>query len=58
VFSLSIVPTGLFLSLMHNPGTEVPGYSHLVPTGRNMANSEPVPAPSENHDMTSNVRIR
>jgi hypothetical protein len=37
VCSLSIVPTGLVLNLMHNPGTEVPGYFHLVPTGREMA---------------------
>ena len=37
MFSISFVPTGLVLSLMHNPGTEVPGYSHLVPTGRKMA---------------------
>jgi hypothetical protein len=37
VFSISVVPTGLVLNLMHNPGTEVPGYFHLVPTGRTIA---------------------
>jgi hypothetical protein len=34
VISMSIVPTGLVLNRMPNPGTEVPGYFHLVPTGR------------------------
>src|ERR1019366_6082915 len=37
MFSISIVPTGLTLNLMHNPGTEVPGYFHFVPPGRKMA---------------------
>ena len=37
-FSISVVPTGLILILMHNPGTEVPGYFPGVPTGRKMAN--------------------
>ena len=30
----SFVPTGLLPNLMPNPGTEVPGYFHGVPTGR------------------------
>jgi hypothetical protein len=29
---------GLFLILMRNPGTSVPGYFLSVPTGRKMAN--------------------
>jgi hypothetical protein len=37
VISPSIVPMGLVLMPMHNPGTEVPGYFLLVPTGRKMA---------------------
>jgi hypothetical protein len=28
---------GLVLNLMHNPGTEVPGYFPSVPMGRKMA---------------------
>ena len=36
MFSLSIVPTGLVLNLMHDPGTKVPGYFPGVPTGRKM----------------------
>ena len=35
--SKSVVPTGLILEILpHNPGTEVPGYFHGVPTGRKM----------------------
>ncbi|MGD0309395.1 MAG: hypothetical protein ABSC02_08900 [Acidobacteriota bacterium] len=34
MFSLSVVPPGLVHNPMPNPGTEVPGYSHIVPTGR------------------------
>ena len=36
VFSASVVPMGLAPYWMHNPGTEVPGYFNLVPTGREM----------------------
>ena len=35
--SVSVVPTGLVPDTTYNPGTEVPGYSHLVPTGLLMA---------------------
>jgi len=34
MFPVSAVPTGLVLNLMRNPGTEVPGYFHRIPTGR------------------------
>jgi hypothetical protein len=37
VFFRSFVPTGLVLNLTPDPGTEVPGYFHLIPTGRKMA---------------------
>ena len=37
VFTLSIVPMGLVLNVMHDPGTEVPGYFHFVPPGRKIS---------------------
>ena len=34
---------GLVLKLMPNPGTEVPGYFHLVPPGRKMPKLKRIP---------------
>ena len=39
MFSKSVVPTGLVVNLVPYPGTEVPGYFHLVPTGLQMRHS-------------------
>ena len=48
MFSISVVPTGLVLNLMHNPGTEVPGYSRCVPTGRKPAKLQRPEGPAIN----------
>jgi hypothetical protein len=49
VLPISIVPTGLVLNLMHNPGTKVPGYFPRVPLGRKMAKLQSSPFQHQAH---------